>query len=58
MRKLSLFSGIGGIDLAAKWTGIETVAFVKKNLSHNKYYASIGLTFLYMTMYVHSHGRF
>ncbi|MDT2277557.1 DNA cytosine methyltransferase [Paenibacillus larvae] len=30
MRKLSLFSGIGGIDLAAKWTGIETVAFCEK----------------------------
>lgn len=27
MRKLSLFSGIGGIDLAAHWAGMETVAF-------------------------------
>lgn len=30
MKKLSLFSGIGGIDLAAHWAGMETVAFVER----------------------------
>lgn len=30
MKKLSLFSGIGGIDLAAHWAGIQTVAFCER----------------------------
>jgi len=30
MNKLSLFSGIGGIDLAAHWAGMETVAFCER----------------------------
>lgn len=31
MRMLDLFSGIGGISLAAQWAGIETVAFCEIN---------------------------
>ena len=31
MKHLSLFSGIGGIDIAAEWAGFETVCFVENN---------------------------
>lgn len=30
MNKLSLFSGVGGIDLAAEWAGMNTVAFCER----------------------------
>jgi DNA (cytosine-5)-methyltransferase 1 len=30
MKMLSLFSGIGGIDLAAQWAGVEVVAFCER----------------------------
>jgi DNA (cytosine-5)-methyltransferase 1 len=32
MNHLSLFSGIGGIDLAAEWTGFHSVAMVEKDI--------------------------
>ena len=33
MKMLSLFSGVGMIDLAASWAGIETVAFCEGDLA-------------------------
>ena len=31
MQQLSLFSGIGGIDIAAEWAGFETICFVEND---------------------------
>jgi DNA (cytosine-5)-methyltransferase 1 len=31
LTKLSLFSGIGGDDLASEWAGIDTVCFVERD---------------------------
>lgn len=37
MKMLSLFSGVGMIDIAASWAGIETVAFVRLKNIRKKY---------------------
>ena len=57
MKMLSLFSGVGMIDLAASWAGIETVAFCEIEEYPQKIIAKEVSKCADLQRYQRTHGR-